>query len=316
VLVSEAMLQQTQVSRVEPKFRAFVERFPTVEALASADESEVLAMWSGLGYYRRARSLHAAARTVMERFGGRVPREVGSLLKLKGVGRYTAGAIASIAFGERAAIVDGNVRRVVRRLWCDGRPTHDRDAERDDWARAGALAECAEDPGATNEALIELGATVCTPAAPTCGACPLAAGCAARRAGVAGEIPPPKRAPAKREVFHAAVLVEDPRGRLLVERRGERGLWAGMWQPVTIEGEGEHATRARIAREAGVSLRRGGAWRFTHATTHRTVRFAVYRGDPAGGGAPSRGEFRDPDELATLPLANPHRRILLGERPP
>lgn len=310
VLVSEAMLQQTQVSRVVGKFEAFVERFPTVGALAAADEGDVLAMWSGLGYYRRARNLHAAAREVVERFGGEMPRDAASLMELKGVGRYTAGAVASLAYGERAPVVDGNVRRVIRRLACDDRAVEERAAERDDWRDAERLVEASASPGVVNEALIELGATVCTPRSPGCAGCPVRGLCGARRAGREGEIPPAKRAAARRDVWHGAALVTDGRGRVLLERRGEGGLWAGMWQPPAVESDERSPARAAVEAAVGVKLGSRAAMRFTHETTHRRVRFVVWRGVASDDARARRGAWFGPDGVGELAVANPHRRMV------
>jgi len=184
-LVSELMLQQTQVARVVEKFEPFVRRFPTVAALAAAREDEVLAMWQGLGYYRRARLLHAAAKAIVERHRGRVPvRDHAALLALPGVGRYTAGAIGSIVAGERVPIVDGNVTRVFQRLAARKGSASDRAVVDWAWEEARRYVAGARDPAAANEGLMELGATVCTPAAPRCDACPVSAMC--RRPGLRG----------------------------------------------------------------------------------------------------------------------------------
>jgi A/G-specific adenine glycosylase len=311
-MVSEAMLQQTQVSRVEPKFLAFIARFPTVESLAEAPEDDVLAMWSGLGYYRRARSLHTAAKQIVADHGGVVPSDVTELLKLKGVGRYTAGAIASIVFDKPEPIVDGNVQRVVRRLRNDPRPMDDADAERDVWRDAEQLAQAAESSALTNEAMMELGATVCTKHEPACGSCPLRAHCAAADAGTAGRIPPAKRKPTKRELFHDLVLVRDAEGRLLVEQRPDNVLWAGLWQPVGLDRDDRPSKRAELVSELGVRLARQAPDRLTHQTTHRTVRIAIYRGSLDDGTKPARGSFAATERIGSLALSNPHRRVLLG----
>jgi A/G-specific adenine glycosylase len=169
-LVSELMLQQTQVSRVVERFANFMARFPTVRSLADAPEQEVLAAWQGLGYYRRARFLHRAAQAIRDMHGAEVPDNVAALAALPGVGRYTAGAIASIVFGQAAAIVDGNVLRVLSRLADHETRMGDPAAERWAWRESTRLVQVASAPGVTNEALMELGATVCTPAAPRCDA--------------------------------------------------------------------------------------------------------------------------------------------------
>jgi A/G-specific adenine glycosylase len=304
VLVSEAMLQQTQIARVAERFDDFLEAFPTVEDLAGADEQAVLAQWAGLGYYRRARNLHAAARAIVQDHDGATPRDVDTLRQLPGVGRYTAGAIASMAFGQRAPIVDANVRRVLMRV--------ENEPDADDawsWRRAESLVEHATDPAAFNESLMELGSTTCLPRAPKCGDCPWQRSCRAKRAGTAGDIPPPKPAKPKKEVVHAAVLVRDADGRTLVQQRPDTGMWAGMWQAPTIEAT-EPPGPARIRTWLGVRAVRQGE-QFSHATTHRMVHFHVWHAQP-GAAAPLVGTWADPDRLAALPLATPQRRILLG----
>ena len=165
-LVAEAMLQQTQVARVVERYRAFLRRFPSVRVLAEAREQQVLAEWQGMGYYRRARNLHAAAKMIVRDFGGRVPRTADKLRKLRGVGRYTAASIASIVYGERTPLVDGNVQRVLARL--DARPGRAQDPKLVKWAwrRAAELVELVDSPGSLNEGLMELGAVVCTPGSP------------------------------------------------------------------------------------------------------------------------------------------------------
>ncbi|MFG0274148.1 MAG: A/G-specific adenine glycosylase [Phycisphaerales bacterium] len=315
-LVSEAMLQQTQVARVAERFGEFLERFPTVEALAQADEQSVLSAWSGLGYYRRARNLHGAAKMIVEEFGGVVPSAVDDLRRLPGVGRYTAGAIASIVYGRRAALVDANVVRVVLRL--EGRELAPTNAEATAlaWERATALVEAAADPGAFNEGLMELGALVCRPRAPRCTACPLARRCVARREGREESIPAPQPRVARKRVHHACVLIEDKSGRLLVEQRPDEGMWAGLWQAPTVEGEAVPDAEA-VAAAIGLSDARGleALANFTVATTHRLVEFHVWRAvsPPPRRGVRAGRRWATRSEVAALPLASPHRQVLLGE---
>ncbi|MEX2465761.1 MAG: A/G-specific adenine glycosylase [Gemmatimonadota bacterium] len=223
ILVSEVMLQQTRVDTVLGYYEPWLGRFPDIEALAAASEDSVLKAWEGLGYYRRARNLHAAARVVREEWGGAVPSTEAELRMLPGVGEYTAGAVASIAFGEAVPAVDGNVRRALARLYDVVKPTAR-------WLRetAAALVD-PERPGDWNQALMELGATVCTPRAPSCGACPVAWGCAARSAGTVDERPAPTRKRAPRKAVIALVVLRAPGGEVLLERRGEGGVLAGMW---------------------------------------------------------------------------------------
>jgi len=298
------MLQQTQVSRVEGRFEAFLARFPDAASLAAAPERAVLAAWQGLGYYRRARNLQAAAQAVVARFGGQVPAELAELRSLPGVGPYTAGAIASIGHGRPAAIVDTNVARVLLRI--EGRPgaSDDPATLRWCWTRAEALVAAAEEPGRLNEGLMELGSTVCTIAAPRCAACPVRAACVARRDGLTASIPAAKRAARRTRVrFHAAVCVRG--GRVLLERRGDAGLWAGLWQPPTVESD-ERLGAEEVAARLGLGpLAETG--RFVHLTSHREVEFVLF----AGRGAARRGRaWVARDELAEYPLSNPMRRAV------
>ena len=283
-LVSELMLQQTQVSRVVGAFEGFMERFPTASALARAPEGEVLAAWQGLGYYRRARLLHAAARAVVERHGGELPRSEPELRALPGVGRYTAGAIASIAFGERVPIVDGNVLRVLSRV--AGAPARVADAtsERWAWEQSARLVAQSSSPAVLNEALMELGATVCTPAAPRCGGCPAEGACAARRAGTQAAIPAPRiAAPRRTERWTSLVWVDGDS--VALERRPDRGMWAGMHQPPTVPTRSDGGAPAWT-----FAVREVGA--FTHVTTHRTIEFTVVVPDVAGAVPPGVGWIR------------------------
>lgn len=299
-LVSELMLQQTQVARVVDAFERFVARFPSVAQLASAGEPDVLGAWQGLGYYRRARLLHAAARAVCDRHGGSVPADAASLQALPGVGRYTAGAIASIAFGAREPIVDGNVLRVLSRL--ADRPTRagDPDSERWAWLEARRYVEASTDPAVANEALMELGATVCTPAAPRCAQCPLAGPCLGRASGRAPGIPAPRAAPSRRQV-HWDVLVHADGEGLLVRDRPLRGLWAGMPHPPVVEGDAP-ADESALAAAWGVALREAG--RFLHRTSHRDVLYRVHVS--AGDRAPKLADVRRIPlaELAAAALPN------------
>lgn len=299
-LVSEAMLQQTQVSRVVDTYNAFMKRFPTVQALAAADEQQVLAAWQGLGYYRRARNLHAAARMIVGDYAGTVPRDVEQLLQLPGVGRYTAGAIASIVHGRPEPIVDGNVHRVLARLDGDGALTVQRA-----WPRAAELVAIAPRPGAFNEALMELGATICMPRNAQCNVCPLRNLCIAHKRGTQGKLPPPKSAASQRIVHHHAVVIIR-RGMIYLEQRPSNGLWSNMWQTPTIESSAtlhtdEIASRLPV-RVTGLT----SGTSFQHATTHRRITFHVF----TARSRVRRGTWRRPDDVADLPLSNAHKRVL------
>ncbi|MEM9252905.1 MAG: A/G-specific adenine glycosylase [Planctomycetota bacterium] len=314
VLVSEAMLQQTQVATVVGYFGRFVERFPTVEALAEADEQAVLTAWQGLGYYRRARNLHAAARTIVAEHGGRVPDDADDLLDLPGVGRYTAGAVASIAYDRRAPIVDGNVARVFARLTHLTEPIDQRDAQRALWELAGDYAN-GRRPGDANQALMELGATVCTPKTPHCLTCPLRKSCRGVRETNPETLPvkSPKRRPT--EVTHRVLAIRDADERYLFTRRPDTGLWSGMWQLPTREDGPPDVAWAKSS--LGVAITRPRSLKalpeFTHATTHRRITFAV---DVASrkGKAVAEQTWRALDELDDLPLPNPQRKIVAALR--
>jgi len=228
IWVAEVMLQQTQVATVIPYYERFLARFPTVRALAEASLDQVLALWEGLGYYSRARNLHAAARVVCEKHSGQMPPQRDELLALPGIGDYTAGAILSIAFGQDVAAIDGNTVRVLCRLF-----DYDQDPARAAGKRAlRGYAEAILPRGRArefNQALMELGSTLCLPRAPLCGECPLSAPCRARALGVQQERPIPKeRAPAPHRQWVASFIERD--GCLLVVRRAPRGLLGGLWE--------------------------------------------------------------------------------------
>lgn len=299
-LVSEAMLQQTQVSRVIEKYQAFMKRFPTVRKLAEAEEQDVLAIWQGLGYYRRARHLHAAARAVMREHKGRVPRSAAALRTLPGVGTYTAGAIASIAFDQREAIVDGNVHRVLARLDADASLTRD-----SAWPRAAALVREAHSPGVFNEALMELGATICTPRTPRCDQCPLQAHCRARRSNRQQELPAVKSAAARQVMHHHAVVISR-NGSLLVQQRGATGLWAGLWQVPTIESQTELDEPAVVSQLQVPVTSTMHCGSFTHHLTHRAVTFHVY----AATSRARRGRWVSRSEIEQVPMSSAQRRVL------
>jgi A/G-specific adenine glycosylase len=276
------MLQQTQVSRVLERYEPFLERFPTPASLAAATEQELLSMWQGLGYYRRARSLHKASMQIVEQFGGDVPLDAASLRKLAGVGRYTAGSMASIVGGHREPIVDGNVNRLLARLACDDGP-QDASMARRMWERAAALVEASGDPGMLNEGMMELGATVCGPASPSCDACPLRDGCEAFAAGRVGEVPQPKTS-GRRTVMHQHAIVVRQGSQVLLEQRPSSGLWASMWQAPTIESDRELDVDELLRRlPAGFEdLTRVES--LTRTLTHRTVHIHVHTAATCVGG--------------------------------
>ncbi len=226
VWLSEVMLQQTQVSAVIPYYTRFLERFPDVLALADAPQSEVMALWSGLGYYSRARNLHRCAQIVRDLHGGKFPASAAALAELPGIGRSTAAAIAAFSFGERAAILDGNVKRVLCRVFgIEGWPGQ-RAIEEDLWRRAEALLP-EDGMQAYTQGLMDLGASLCTRGQPRCEACPLASRCVAHATGRSRELPTPR--PKKitpHKTAHMLLLTHE--GEVLLEQRGPSGIWGGL----------------------------------------------------------------------------------------
>jgi A/G-specific adenine glycosylase len=284
IWVSETMLQQTRVDTVVPYYERFMRELPTVQALAESTEDRVLSLWSGLGYYRRARMLHAAARRVARDHGARVPRKADDLRSLEGVGAYTAGAVASIAFGERVPLVDGNVARVLARLFAIEDDVKAAAGNALVWSIATALvAKAPGDPGAWNQALMELGATVCTPRDPTCGACPVAAACVARARGVEGELPrvvPKGRAI---RVYRVAIVLASgsPSGSVVLARRRRDALFGGLWEPPGADAGADGADGAieRLSSRLGVASRAlRPAGEVVHVLSHRRLQIVVMRG--------------------------------------
>ncbi len=249
IWVSEAMLQQTQVTTVKPYFERWMKQFPNLRALSQASEADVLHAWQGLGYYSRARNLHKGAICVVRDHGGRLPRKPEDLRRLPGIGPYTAGAIASIAFGQRAALVDGNVSRVLSRVFAVtgyvSTPRHDRGV----WRLAEELVP-EKRPGDFNQALMELGALICKPTSPECPSCPLRTSCAsnsAERALRLGRKPPRKKA----TPLNMAAAIVSHRGKvLLVQQPPDAPRWAGMWQFPSIELEAEESAGSGAQRAA------------------------------------------------------------------
>ncbi len=269
IWVSEIMLQQTRVQTVLPYYEAFMACFPTVEDLAAAPVEEVLARWSGLGYYRRARWMHAAAKKIV---ATGFPTGASELEELPGIGRYTAAAVASMAFGESVPVLDGNIERVLcRRLGFDRDPRRREGRRRLSQAASRLLDP--ERPGDSNQALMEIGATICRPQRPDCESCPLAKGCRARIEGDPERYPPPRRRRAVEKV-EIVVAVARRRGRVLLFRRPEGSdLLAGMWELPNVPRDG--STRV-IERALGETY--GGRWRLEpvrrrvrHSITHRAL---------------------------------------------
>lgn len=317
IWVAETMLQQTRVETVVPYYERFLDRFPSVEALATADRDAVLGLWAGLGYYSRARNLQAAAREVWTRHAGRLPDCVSELQTLPGVGRYTAGAVASIAFDRPAPVVDGNVARVLCRLLRIEKPLESAPVRARLWEEAERFVR-GRHPGDWNQALMELGARVCTPRAPRCPTCPVRAHCRAHAAGEAEALPrrAPKRPP--RAARAVAALVQR-RGRALAVRRPPSGLLGGLWELPGGEldrGERPEEALARALRErVGIEAERcEAAGVVDHAFSHRRLELHVFRVDRPRGRVRLSGydahRWLAPGSLGTLPLGTVTRKAL------
>ncbi len=233
VWVSEVMLQQTQVATVIPYYQRFMATFPTVHALASAAPDEVLHLWTGLGYYARARNLHACAKVVVERHGGEFPRDLAAMMALPGIGRSTAGAILAIATGQRHPILDGNVKRVLSRVFGITGDPNAKETLTALWARSE---ECTptERVGDYTQAIMDLGATLCTRARPACTVCPMNTICIAAREGRQAQLPGAKKKrerPARETTLLIAQAGDAASAAVLLERRPDSGLWGGLWSP-------------------------------------------------------------------------------------
>jgi A/G-specific adenine glycosylase len=308
VWLSEVMLQQTQVSTVLGYFARFLERFPTVRALADGTEDEVFGLWSGLGYYSRARNMHRCAQEVVARFGGEFPRTAAELTTLPGIGRSTASAIAAFCFGERVAILDGNVKRVLTRVLGFGGDMSSSAQERALWDRATQLLP----PDGQKEAIagytqgvMDLGATVCLPRKPSCMICPVNSICAGLREGQ------PERYPVKtRKLKRSAqslwtLLARDAQGRVWLEKRPAKGIWAGLYcLPVFESREDLLAALPPAAQRKAQDLQP-----FVHVLTHKDLHLhpvMLHGGQPQGETA----RWVDAEEWGRLGLPAPMRKLL------
>lgn len=324
VWVSEIMLQQTRVETVIPYFERWMARFPSLQALAQASQQEVLQAWEGLGYYSRVRNLHQAAQKVVAELDGEIPSQVEGLRRLPGVGQYTAGAIASIAFGRDEPALDGNIRRVLARLFDVDLQLGSPQAEQRLWQLARQVMPPGR-AGDMNQALMDLGATVCTPREPTCAACPLCDVCQARRLGVQEQRPVVKPAAPVPHYLVTAAVIRRADGKILLARRPPEGLLGGMWEyPGGKLETGEDlpaCLRREIREELGVEVEVGGGLGvYRHAYTHFRVTlhaFAcrVISGEPQALHA-SQLCWAGEEELRTYPMGKIDRRItrrILGE---
>lgn len=309
------MLQQTQVATVVPYFERFLSVFPTLASLAQASEQEVLRLWEGLGYYRRARDLHRAARQLVTEHDSRLPDDPQVWRNLPGVGRYMVGAILSQAFDRRLPIVEANSERVLCRLW--GQPADPRTGPTRRWLWETAAAVLPRRRvGEFNQALMELGALVCTPVAPRCASCPLAADCVARRLGLQEQIPARAARPPTVEVHESAVIVR--RGpRVLLVQRPPAGRWAGMWEFPHGElepGESHEQAAQRLAQSAGLRVDLGPELQtIRHGVTHHRITMVCFEARHRSGSLRSlfyqKGYWLEPARLHGYPVSSPQRRL-------
>ncbi len=309
ILLAEYLLQRTRVATGTPYYERFLERFPDVASLASASEEEVLRAWEGLGYYRRARNLRSAAQAIVRDHGGHIPSDAATLASLPGIGPYTAGAVASIAFGEAVPAVDGNVTRVLARLFrVEEDVTSRLGRERVQEIAAGLVSP--ERPGPFNQALMELGSTVCTPRHPACGVCPFHAICVAREAGVESTLP---RMPARRPAPSVTVSFAYVRskGRVLLVRRGESDLLGGLWALPGGEVPPD-SLRDLVASQTGLRVQvKEAIAPITHTFSHRRWSGAVYRCVlPARRSGSHGARWVTVPEARNLPLVPIHRKLL------
>jgi A/G-specific adenine glycosylase len=302
IWLSEIMLQQTQVATVIPYYAKFLARFPDVAALAAAPIDDVMALWAGLGYYSRARNLHRCAQAVVEHHGGAFPALPDALAQLPGIGRSTAAAIASFAFGARATILDGNVKRVLARVFgIDGFPGEKR-VENAMWELAETLlpADASDaDVSAYTQGLMDLGATLCVRGKPDCARCPFAGDCVAYATGRQRELPAarPKKVVPKRRTW---MLVLRDGGSVLLERRPPAGIWGGLWSLPEAADESSLAERARALGAAGLPERLAP---LTHTFTHFRLDIEPRLAELGSGGMRTHGEARD-EESAWVALAD------------
>ena len=311
-LVSETMLQQTQVAMVIPYFERFVALFPDPQALAVASEEALLKAWEGLGYYRRARNLQTAAQMIVDR--GNFPDTHAEILTLKGVGPYTAGAIASIAFGIPAPAVDGNVFRVISRL-CAIYDDIMKSSNRKVFEQVVSTLICHQDPSSFNQGLMELGATVCKPKSPNCSACPFVTYCKVYNGGLVSELPV-KTKPVKQTHVQLAVgVVQNQQGQVLISKRASTGLLADFYELVQVEcptREQALATLTEHLGSSGYSISESVyIGQFKHVFTHRVWHMHAYAiGADAAPEPASHQVWIDMSQLGTYSLAVAHQRIL------
>ncbi len=308
IWVSEIMLQQTQVATVIPYYQKFLKTFPTIRSLARADLSRVLKAWEGLGYYSRARNLHRASRIILNHFNGKIPENLKDLLRLPGIGRYTAGAILSIAYNKETPVLDGNVKRVLSRLFAvsgDSKKT-----EEFLWPLSESLIPKGS-PGAFNQALMDLGSMICTPKHPNCPGCPLKNLCQGYLSGKPESYP---LRSIKKEVPHieaiAAVIQKDEK--VLLRQRPPKGLLGGLWEfpnwPLDGQKESVNYLRLKVRSDLGLKVK----WKrpigtFNQTYSHFKLTLHVFMGEVLNRGV--KGKWASSKNLDQFPMSRIHRRI-------
>ncbi|MFK7970084.1 MAG: A/G-specific adenine glycosylase [Bacteroidia bacterium] len=302
IWIAEVVFQQTRIEQGIGHYHRFMERFPEVEVLAEAEQDEVLKFWEGLGYYSRARNLHAAAKQLVNDYGGKFPETYSELLNLKGVGDYTSRAIASFAFGEKVGVLDGNVLRVLARYWGVEAPVNtpavrkQLQAQIDVWAAE-------TDSRALNHALMDLGSMICTPSKPGCLLCPLVEGCVARAKGLTAELPiklKSKRQPPRYANFY---LAYNDAGQLAIRQRPAKGLWGGLWE-IPNEEIPESAWQEK-ASPAGMNYRHS----LKHVFSHFDLHIQVYEGKVNTLEADNALVFIETDKISTFAFSRAVLRI-------
>jgi len=319
IWISEIMLQQTQVDTVIPYYHRFLKAFPTVSSLARAPLQNVLKVWENLGYYSRARNIHAAARMIVEKFSGRIPDNLEVIQTLPGIGQYTAGAILSIAYGQAIPAVDGNVRRILCRLFAIRKPVDDT-REQKQLQKIAALLIPVKHPGDFNQALMDLGATICKAKNPDCSRCPVACHCQARFHDLQNVLPIIRKAPAIPHRQAASAVIRNSKGMLLVVQRPASGLLASLWKLpggfIKSGEDTENSLRRSVKEELGISIRPGKYLAsVNHTYTHFRITLQAYecrllKGTPKPIGC-QNWRWASLNDLKKLPLSKIDRMILM-----
>ena len=317
IFVVEVMLQQTQIKTVIPYYKRWLRAFPNVKTLAHVSLDKVLKLWEGLGYYTRARNLHRAAQIIVEQFGGKIPSDPEILKTLPGIGRYTAGAIASIAFQKPVPLVDGNVARVLSRIFNLKKDVAKPNVQKSLYTLAAMLVPQKE-PGTFNQALMELGSLICIPEVPKCSICPVQSLCLAFKKGDPSKLPiKSKGAQVKKIEMVVGMLQKN--GRLLVRRRPEHGIWGGLWEiPGTVRTRNqtlEEALKEDFKETLGMKIKiERKSFPIEHRFTHRKAMIYPFHckaiGNGGAGAKKTKSLWATPSDLKKLSFPVPHRRIL------